>query len=172
MKNETSVKETLSEVRGRMIQAGGGAAQDLGLGRIVGQVLVFLYLQPEACSLDDIERDLGLSKAAVSIAARQLESLGLVKRVWVKGDRRSFYRTADNLGQALQQGVMSLIRQKIESTAGELDAAADQLHALNGRGASADVRFLRSRIDRVRTLSKRIEGLLSNPLVRLLEKVR
>ena len=65
----------------RLGETGGRTSQDLGLGRIVGQVLVYLYLQPSACSLEKLEKALGLSKASVSIAARQLEQLGLVQRV-------------------------------------------------------------------------------------------
>ena len=60
----------------RLIETGGQTSQDLGLGRIVGQILVYLYLKPSACSLEELENDLGLSKASISIAARQLEQLG------------------------------------------------------------------------------------------------
>ena len=50
------------------MQAGGATSQDLGLGRTLGQVLVYLYLTDGECPLDRIEADLGLSKASVSIA--------------------------------------------------------------------------------------------------------
>jgi DNA-binding transcriptional regulator GbsR (MarR family) len=66
----------------RLVETGGRISQDLGLGRIVGQLLVYLYLQPRECSLDVLESELGLSKASVSIAARQLERLGIVQRVF------------------------------------------------------------------------------------------
>ena len=111
--------------RTRLVETGGRTSQDLGLGRIVGQVLVFLYLQPAECSLDTLEQELGLSKASVSVAARQLEALGLVSRVWVKGERKKYYRSAENIASALQQGLLSLVRQKVQFFGGELDS----LHA-------------------------------------------
>ena len=61
------------EVRTRLIEVAGGTTQDLGLGRIIGQVLGDIYMTDGDSSLDAIGHNLGLSKAAVSIAARQLE---------------------------------------------------------------------------------------------------
>ncbi|MGB5687431.1 MAG: MarR family transcriptional regulator, partial [Candidatus Electrothrix sp.] len=102
--------DNIAAARKNLVETGGRTSQDLGLGRIVGQVLVYLYLQPQECSLDVLEQELGLSKASVSVAARQLESLGLVQRVWIKGERKKYYRSAENIAQALQQGVLSMLR--------------------------------------------------------------
>ena len=71
----------VQEVRTRLIEVAGRTTQDLGMGRIIGQVLGDIYMTDGDSSLDDIGRNLGLSKAAVSIAARQLESLGLLQRI-------------------------------------------------------------------------------------------
>ena len=49
------------EARGRLIDVAGATCQELGLGRVIGQVLVYLYLQEDECSLDEIEAHLGLS---------------------------------------------------------------------------------------------------------------
>ena len=62
--------ENITIARTRLVETGGRTSQDLGFGRIVGQVLVYLYLQPKECSLDVLEQELGLSKASVSVAAR------------------------------------------------------------------------------------------------------
>ena len=114
-------------VRKRLTEVGGRTAQDLGLGRIVGQILVHLYLSPVECSLDAIAKELGLSKAAVSIAARQLESLGLLRRSWKSGDRKTYYRTADDIATALHQGLLILIRNKMGLLATELKQAETDL---------------------------------------------
>ena len=57
----TSTKKTSGSaaVKQRLVQAGGATSQDLGLGRTLGQVLVFLYLTDGECPLDRIEADLG-----------------------------------------------------------------------------------------------------------------
>ncbi len=53
----------------RLIETGGRTSQDLGTGRIVGQILIYLYLREDESSLDGIAEDLGLSKASVSIGS-------------------------------------------------------------------------------------------------------
>ena len=163
--------DTADLIRMRLVETGGHTSQDLGLGRIVGQVLVYLYLQPTPSSLDRIESDLGLSKASVSVAARQLEQLGLVSRVWVKGERKKYYRSAENIASALQQGLLSLVRKKVQYFGGELDISSALLD--DGTAEQGDTRefeFLRKRVGRARKLQKRLDRVLGNPLIRLLTR--
>ncbi|MDU9047567.1 MAG: MarR family transcriptional regulator [Candidatus Electrothrix sp. Rat3] len=160
----------IEAARKSLVETGGRTSQDLGLGRIVGQVLVYLYLQPQECSLDVLEQELGLSKASVSVAARQLESLGLVQRVWVKGERKKYYRSAENIASALQQGLLSMLRQKVQYFGGELDISMDLLDEVTEHEDMQELKFLRQRVTRARKLQKRLNKILGNPLVRLLTK--
>lgn len=166
----TSTRKTTGSaaVKQRLVQAGGATSQDLGLGRTLGQVLVYLYLTAGECPLDRIEADLGLSKAAVSIASRQLEHLGLVRRAWKQGDRKSYYRTAENIGTALQEGVLALLRRKFDAAGTALDDALELLQQSAGAIDAAEWDFLNSRLTRSRQLHKRFGSLLSNPIVRRL----
>lgn len=161
------VNPATEHVRQRMIEVGGRMSQDLGMGRIVGQMLVYLYLRPGECSLDQIGEDLGLSKAAVSIAARQLESLGVIQRSWKKGDRKVYYRTADNIATALQQGLLSFIGQKVQALAAELDFANQSLEReLETQHKDEDLTFVYSRVRRAKTLRDQLSKLMKSPLLR------
>jgi DNA-binding transcriptional regulator GbsR (MarR family) len=163
--------ESITTARMQLVETGGRTSQDLGFGRIVGQVLVYLYLQPTACSLDVLEQDLGLSKASVSVAARQLEALGLVSRVWVKGERKKYYRSAENIGKALQQGLLSSVRQKVELFGGELKSSMGLLDAAAEEVNSRELEFLQQRVHRAGKLQKRLNRVLGSPLLQLLAKV-
>lgn len=161
----------MDEARRRLVQVGGRTSQDLGLGRIVGQMLVYLYLKDGECSLDQIGEDLGLSKAAVSVAARQLESLGLLHRSWKPGDRKNYYRTADNIASALQQGLFRFVSQKIHAVGSELDRVHDML--ADGVGVAKgepEAEFLYRRVKRAKLLRDRAESLLKNPLLKMFVK--
>jgi DNA-binding transcriptional regulator GbsR (MarR family) len=114
---QTEQASAAQQVRTRMVELGGRIAQDIGLSRVAGQILVYLYLQPDPCALEAIATGLGLSKPAISVAVRQLESLGLVKQIWMKGDRRNYYRTADNIAAALQKGIFTVLNQKMQRLA-------------------------------------------------------
>ena len=156
-------------VRQQLIEAGGRTTQDLGFGRIVGQILVHLYLSPSECSLDDIAKDLSLSKAAISIAARQLESLGLLRRSWKAGDRKTYYRTADDIATALHQGLLNMIRKKMNLLGTELQQAELTLKE-NGSGAESD--FVLGRVKRAKKLRETAMSVLDNPLVKLLTRMK
>ncbi|HBA86051.1 MAG TPA: hypothetical protein DCZ95_18350 [Verrucomicrobia bacterium] len=165
MKTQPSNKAR--EIRLRLAENGGLTAQELGFGRIPGQVLVFLYLWDGDCPLEQIEQELGLSKAAVSIAARQLERLGLLRRVHKNGVRKRYYRTADNLGSALQAGVMSVLRRKMETLGSELNQVSELLDEKSSRD-DADLQFMESRVRRAKVLRDRLDKILNNRLLQFL----
>jgi len=162
-----------NEARRRLVESGGRISQDLGLGRIVGQIMLYLYLREKECSLDEICGELGLSKASVSIAIRQLESLGLVHPVWKKGDRKNYYRSADNIAAALQQGLLAFLRQKIHTAAIELDHVGGMLETAvgqQGAGADTDLKFLHGRVKRAKELRDSVGKVLESPILGLFLK--
>lgn len=157
------------EARLRLVEEGGRAAQDLGIGRIPGQILVYLYLSDGERSLDQIEADLGLSKAAASGATRQLEGLGFLKRVWRRGDRRVYFRTADNLGEVFREGLVAVARRKVESISNELDRTTRMMDE-DGCPDDPEIRFLSNRIKRAKDLSDRANKILNSRILRYLSR--
>ncbi|MFT5239378.1 MAG: DNA-binding transcriptional regulator GbsR (MarR family) [Kiritimatiellia bacterium] len=75
--------------------------------------------------MDQIEEELGLSKAAVSESTRQLETMGFLVRVTKPGDQRNYYRAGDDLGQIFQEGLLMMFRRKITKVANELEQVVD-----------------------------------------------
>jgi DNA-binding transcriptional regulator GbsR (MarR family) len=162
---------TANDVRQRLVEVGGRTSQDLGMGRIVGQILAYLYLREGECSLDQIGEDLGLSKAAVSVAARQLENLGVLRRSWKSGDRKTYYKTVENIATALQHGLLAFLGQKIRTVASELDYANDLLQKETSvRNSDPELQFLYGRVKRAKLLRDRASGLLESPLLKFFVK--
>jgi len=163
-------QDTLKEVQVRLIENGGRTSQELGAGRIVGQIMVYLYLQKDSQSLDKIADALALSKASISIAVRQLEQFGVVRRVWMKGDRRKYYCSADNIGTAIQQGILSFMHQKIMLFGTELDNTLCMLDSISSDEKNERVDFLKKRIERASRLQRTVLKILGSPLVNFLTK--
>jgi DNA-binding transcriptional regulator GbsR (MarR family) len=157
----------VTEVRRRLVETGGRTSQELGVGRIVGQVMLHLYLHKEAQSLDRIEEALCLSKASISIAVRQLEQFGLVQRVWIKGDRKKYYKSSENIANSIQQGLLSFLRQKVILFGAELDIA---LATLDQASPTEQRAFLLQRLQRAKKLHSIVLRLLGNPVVNFLAK--
>jgi len=156
------------EVRTRLIEVAGRTTQDLGLGRIIGQVLGDIYMTDGDSSLDAIGHNLGLSKAAVSIAARQLENLGLLQRIWKKSDRKNYYQVVDHLGVALRRGVLEMVRGKIRTAGAELNHADALLRQVSNGSNNGEIKFLQTRLQHAKKMSRRAAQIFDNPILKML----
>ena len=149
-----------------MIEAGGRTAQTFGLSRLFGQIFTCLYLSSVPQSLDELAVTLGVSKASVSIAARQLESWGAVRRVWRKGDRRDFYEAETDFSRLIHNGLLSSLNKKLDSAHIQISRSLQLLEESGPDGG--DNEFLRTRLQQAEKRRGRLEKLINNPLVRRL----
>lgn len=85
------MEDNLSQARESLIRALGRQSAFWGLGRTAGEMYAVLYLSSRPLSLEEVARRLGVTKGNISIAIRQLEQLGMVRRSWLTGDRRVFF---------------------------------------------------------------------------------
>ena len=168
MAHSTETSTESAAVKARLVASGGRLAQEFGFNRVAGEGVACLYLTPGEASLDALEEELRLSKAAVSLAAAQLERLGLVVRVRKPGDRKRYYRSADDVGSALRHGILKFARAKMAVLDADLEQA-DETLAVARKGEPE--KFLAGRVARLRDLNRRAERLLDNPLVKLFSKL-
>ena len=161
-----SSSKSVEDAKKCLIKAAGWSTQDFGMGRIVGEVFAYVYLSREPASLDEVAENLGLSKAAVSIATRQLDKLSLLIRVKILGDRKTYYKTSDHFAASLQKGIMELLRSKLNSALDALEQADSFLEA--AESDDEEVVFLKQQIVRARKIRGRADKLLNNPLIRLI----
>src|SRR5690349_97693 len=82
-----------------------------GLPRVAGRLFGLLLVTEELRSLDDLAEQLGVTKASISVNARLLEQKGVVERVSMPGDRRDYYRIADDIVERSMQQRVARIRQ-------------------------------------------------------------
>lgn len=74
----------VSDVVGKLIEF-------WGFKRNMGRVWSVLYLSPEPLSAEDLRQSLQLSSGAVSMTVNELLRWGVVRKVWVQGERKDFY---------------------------------------------------------------------------------
>jgi DNA-binding transcriptional regulator GbsR (MarR family) len=74
----------VSDVVGRLIEF-------WGFKRNMGRIWAVLYLSPEPLSAEDLRLSLKLSSGAVSMTLNELLRWGVVRKVWVQGERKDFY---------------------------------------------------------------------------------
>lgn len=156
----------MNTAKWEMVEAGGRTSLSFGLSRLFGQIYTFLYLSEEPQSLDEVAEALGVSKASVSIAARQLESWGAVRCVWRKGDRRDFYEAETDFRRLISEGLMRSFNKKLESARNQIQRSLSLLEQ-DGSG-NGEKNFLKKRLSEAEARRARIEKLLNNPLVKKL----
>ena len=98
-----------------------------GMPLIAGRVTAYLLVSEGPRSLDEIATALGVSRASVSTDTRRLEEKGMLVRLTLPGDRRTYYSFApDGFRTALVGRIHSLTRfRKTLEDAESLPVAAE-----------------------------------------------
>jgi DNA-binding transcriptional regulator GbsR (MarR family) len=87
---------TVSDVIGRLIEF-------WGFKRNMGRVWTVLYLSPEPLSAEDLRQKLRLSSGAVSMTLSELARWGVVRKVWIQGERKDFYTSEVQLWRMISR---------------------------------------------------------------------
>src|SRR5215813_11906089 len=95
--DQSKLNHELSNVNDSMLDGLGQLADYFGYNRVMGKMYGALLLSPNAMSLDDLMNHLDISKASVSMNMRTLENMGIVREVWVRGDRRKYYEAEPDI---------------------------------------------------------------------------
>lgn len=116
-----------------------------GLSRTTGRAYAYMLLRDAPVSLDDIARELGVAKSGVSLAARQLVALGIVRGVGARGTRRVLYEALlnpeallaarsvptrhflDRLHEGARVAPAGVARRRLEEMAGFIQDLTDEL---------------------------------------------
>ncbi len=86
------------------------------VSKVGGQIYALLFLSRHPMSLDQIADSLKLSKGNISVNVRILEEAGLLRKVWVKGDRRDYYEAHRDQPRKLLKDFFDRVRRGIEDS--------------------------------------------------------
>ncbi len=101
-----------------------------GFSKIMGQLYGLLYLSPKPMTLDEMAELLSISKGNVSINIRALERWNMVRKIWIKGDRKDFYEAEVDFWKIIR-GVLQEREKK------EFDQALGSVSGLRKKGEEA-----------------------------------
>ena len=84
-------KRTLEPSEAAVSDVVGKLIEFWGFKRNMGRIWSVLYLSPEPLSAEDLRQSLQLSSGAVSMTVNDLLRWGVVRKVWIQGERKDFY---------------------------------------------------------------------------------
>lgn len=160
---------TLRAVNDSMLEGLGQLADYFGYNKVMGKMYGALLLSPDPMSLDDLVEHLQVSKASVSMNMRMLENMGIVREVWVRGDRRKFYEAESDFGKILTNvlGARELrdVNQALEVLDGSVNDLREDLPAMDENNQNL-ARFYAGRIDQMKDFFNFAKMILTSILMR------
>ncbi len=148
---------TLSAANNSMLDGLGQLADYFGYNKVMGKMYGALLLNPQPMSLDDLMNHLDISKASVSMNMRTLENMGIVREVWVRGDRRKYYEAEPDFWKILTNVLGGRELREINQALNVLDTNVEKMRRAAPAMSEEDqelARFYAERIDQVRGFFK------------------
>ncbi len=113
----------ISEAEARAAEAVGDVIRFWGFREILGRVWTILYLSPEPLSAAQIRSKLQASVGNTSMALNELRKWGVVKKVWLPGERTQrftaevdVWRMISNVLAARERGLLDSVRERLEES--------------------------------------------------------
>jgi DNA-binding transcriptional regulator GbsR (MarR family) len=97
-----------------------------GVNRSVAQIHGLLYLMKKPLTADEICRELNIARSNVSNSLKELQSLGLVHKAHVIGDRRDHFTALKDVQETFNAIVESRKKREIDPTLSLLRHLADE----------------------------------------------
>ncbi|GAJ04544.1 unnamed protein product, partial [marine sediment metagenome] len=115
------MNENLAKAHDSFVEGTGYLSSTVGLNRAIGQLYAILFLSSKPLCLDDMAGALRISKGNASVNIRELEKLGVVRKVWVKGSRKDFYQAELDLEKLIKSGVVTALKRRMDMIQETLD---------------------------------------------------
>lgn len=130
----------LTEPEAMVSDAVGRLMEFWGFKRNMGRVWAVLYLSPHPLAAADLRDKLQISSGAVSMTLTELARWGVVKRVWVQGERRDYFAAEVALWRMISRVLGERERTEIASAVETFERALGLLAQARGEGRDAAAR--------------------------------
>jgi DNA-binding transcriptional regulator GbsR (MarR family) len=116
----------MDAIRDAIIEDFGNGYVRFGHSELMGRLVGLLICAHEPLTVDQMSEMLETSKSPVNQIARRLEELNLIRRVWVRGDRKHYYQIAADVFQQASLNLMKLYEDNLRVADRHLRAVTKQ----------------------------------------------
>src|SRR4030067_605396 len=153
------MKESLTKIKKDFTQGLSQISRFWGFPKGMGAIFAVLYLSPTALSLDEIVRETGLTKGAVSTEIRALARMGLVHRSSKLGDRKDYYAAETDFYKAIRTILKERQNTEFDRAVQSVRMALEALEAGGGHGNEVERKFPLERIRALHSFFNELDGL-------------
>ncbi len=144
--------DALSAVNESTVAGLGRLARFFGFSEVMGRLYGTLMLSPEPMSLDDLASSLEISKGSVSMNMRALERWGMAKEVWMRGERKKYYRAESDLWQVILNVLGSREQREVQVALEVLNESIGKLKSAESELSPEDQELARYYLERIADL--------------------
>ncbi|KAA0128437.1 transcriptional regulator [Chryseobacterium sp. SN22] len=116
---------TLSEAKEKYIQTWGTFATNWGINRTMAQVHALLIASEKPLSTDEVMQQLEISRGNANMNIRALMDWGIVKKEFVKGDRKEYFVAEKDVWYLFKQITKERRKREIEPVISFLEELKD-----------------------------------------------
>ncbi len=122
--------ENIEAVQDSTVAGLGRLAGFFGFSDVMGRLYGTLLLSPEPLSLDNLAEGLRISKGSVSMNMRSLERWGMAKEVWVRGERKKYYRAESDFWTVIRNVLSGREMREVQIALEVLGESVEKLKAV------------------------------------------
>lgn len=137
-----------SRARVEMVDACGRVSQALGFPRSTGQIFGLLYFATRPMCLEEIAKQLQISKASSSTGTRELCGLNAIRQVWMQGERKAYFEAETNLAEVSKAVFSGFVLPRVNAAKKRLETVSVALEEdrASGRLSAEEAREVAGRL--------------------------
>jgi DNA-binding transcriptional regulator GbsR (MarR family) len=144
--------DALSAVNESTVAGLGRLARFFGFSEVMGRLYGTLMLSPDPMSLDDLASSLEISKGSVSMNVRDLERWGMAKEIWMRGERKKYYRAESDLWQVILNVLGSREQREVQVALEVLNESIEKLKSAESELTPEEEELARYYLERIADL--------------------
>ncbi len=136
-----------------------------GINKVMGQLYALLFSSDRPLTLDDMCRQLDISRGNASMNIRALKEWGVIRKVRIKGDRKDYYELDEDIWKIIIHFVRERKKRELEPVLDTMRRCSDLIRQ-NQKAMNAEDK------KQAAVFQKRLEGMIeiSEGVNRILEK--
>lgn len=151
--------ETLSQVKRNFTEGLSQISRFWGLPKGMGAIFAVLYLSPAPLSLDEIVRETGLTKGAVSTEVRTLARMGLVHRSSKMADRKDYYEAESDFYASIRSILKERQNSEFDHAIRSVSETLAKFEAGQVTGDEVELKFIHKRIQALQEFFDALDSL-------------
>ena len=157
-----SKRDDLQQAVLLLADAIGDVIEHWGFRKVLGRLWTVLYLAEDPLPATELGERLSLSSGGVSMALTELQEWGVVKRVWVPGERREFFVAETDFWKMISKVVSERERFLVTSVRERLVEASALLKQIPSRQGRAALQRTKILLSIAQTAEAVIESFLAS----------